>query len=92
MDLLHEEKEPIEWRSLHVGAEREVDCEHMQALLTNIYCRDIGEWQEDRWTDLEPVFFCKYNGSACFENCETEFRYWRGWCGGSRVVWPNMCW
>ena len=31
--LLHEEKEPIEWRSLHVGAERGVNCEHMQAVL-----------------------------------------------------------
>ena len=34
MDLLHEEKEPFEWRSLHVGAERGVNCEHVQALLT----------------------------------------------------------
>ena len=32
MDLLHEEKEPIEWRSLHVGAEKGANCEHMQAL------------------------------------------------------------
>ena len=30
VDLLHEEKEPIEWRGLHVGAERGVNCEHMQ--------------------------------------------------------------
>ena len=35
VDLLHEEREPIEWRSLHVGAERGVNREHRQALLTN---------------------------------------------------------
>ena len=32
VDMLHEEKEPIEWLSLHVGAERGVNCEHMQVL------------------------------------------------------------
>ena len=36
VDLLHEEKEPIEWMSLHVGAERGVNCEHMQGLLANL--------------------------------------------------------
>ena len=45
-----QEKEPIEWWSLHVGAERGVICEHMQALLTNILQRH-WEWQEDRRTD-----------------------------------------
>ena len=39
VDLVHEEKEPIEWRSLHVGAERGVNCEHMQALETKIFQR-----------------------------------------------------
>ena len=39
VDLLHEEKETKEWRRLHVGAERGVNCEHMQALLTNILQR-----------------------------------------------------
>ena len=29
--LLQEEPEPVEWRELHVGAERSVNCEHMQA-------------------------------------------------------------
>ena len=53
MDLQHEEKEPIEWRSLHVGAERGVNCEHMQVLVTNILQRD-WEWQEDRRPDLQP--------------------------------------
>ena len=56
MDLQHEEKEPIEWRSLHVGAERGVNCEHMQALVTNILQRD-WEWQQDRRPDLQPGFY-----------------------------------
>ena len=53
VELQHEEKEPIAWRNLHVGTERGVNCEHMQALLTNILHRH-WEWQEDRRTDLEP--------------------------------------
>ena len=53
MDLLHEEREPIEWRSLHVGAERGANCEHRHALLTNILQRH-WERQEDCRTDLEP--------------------------------------
>ena len=36
VDLLHEEKKPTEWMSLHVGAVRGVNCEHMQGLLTNL--------------------------------------------------------
>ena len=118
VDLLHEEKEPIEWTSLHVGADRGVNCEHMQALLTNLLQK---HWQshENRPKDWEPGKF-RYKtmymasldvktafdvarpsvvskilsligthdhvvaallaemqnvkGSACFENCETEFR------------------
>ena len=31
--LRHEEKESVEWRRLHVGAERGMNCEHMQALV-----------------------------------------------------------
>ena len=54
--MLHEEKEPIEWSCLHVDAERAVNCEHMQALLTNILQRH-WEWQEDRRTDLQSGFF-----------------------------------
>ena len=38
VDPLHEE-ESVEWRKLHVGAERWVNCEHMQALVTNIFQR-----------------------------------------------------
>ena len=52
--LLREEKEPIERRSLHVGAVRGVDGEKMQALLTVL--QGHWEWQE-RWTDLEPGFY-----------------------------------
>ena len=29
VDLLREKKEPVEWKKLHVGAERGVNCEHM---------------------------------------------------------------
>ena len=49
------EKEPIEWRSLHVGAERGVNCEHMQAVVTNVFQRH-WEWKDDRRTDLQPGF------------------------------------
>ena len=45
--LLHEEKEPIEWRSLHAGAERGVNCELIQAP-----CRDTESGREDRRADL----------------------------------------
>ena len=47
VDLLHEEKEPIEWMSLHVGAGRGVNCEYMQGLLTNLLQKH-WEWQENR--------------------------------------------
>ena len=52
MDLLHEEKEPIEWTSLHVGAERGVNCEHMQGFLTKAL-----EMAGNRRKDLEPGKF-----------------------------------
>ena len=42
-----------------MGAERGVNCEHMQALGTNIFQRH-WEWQEDRRTDLQPGFY-RYN-------------------------------
>ena len=29
VDMLHDEKEPSEWKNLHVGAERGINCEHM---------------------------------------------------------------
>ena len=41
--LLHEEMESVEWKSLHVEAERGVNCEHMQALVTNMFQRH-WEW------------------------------------------------
>ena len=56
VDLLHEEKE---WRKLHVGAERGVNCEHMQTLVTNIFQRH-WEWQEDKRADLQPGMY-RYN-------------------------------
>ena len=60
-DLLHEEKEPVEWRRLYVGAEKGVNCEHMQALLTNTSQRH-WEWQEDRRTNLQPGMY-RYNAA-----------------------------
>ena len=45
--------------NLHVGAERGVNCEHMQALVTNKFQRH-WEWQEDRRTELQPGLF-RYN-------------------------------
>ena len=59
VDMLHDEKEPSEWKRLHVGAERGVNCEHMQVLVTNILQRH-WEWQEDRRVDLQPGRF-RYN-------------------------------
>ena len=46
-------RSPSEWQRLHVGAERGLNCEHMQALITNIFQRH-WEWQEDRRVDLQP--------------------------------------
>ena len=56
VDLLHEDKEPIEWMSLHVGAEKGVNCEHMQGLLTNLLQKHFA-WQENRRKDWEPSKF-----------------------------------
>ena len=52
VNLLHEERELIEWRSSQVRGEKGVNCEHIQALLTEILQRH-WEWHEDRRTDLE---------------------------------------
>ena len=49
-------KEPIEWKGLHVRAERRLNSEHMQALETNIF-QQHWEWQEDRSVDLQPGRF-----------------------------------
>ena len=49
-----EVKEPIEWGRLHVGAERGVNYDPVQAVLTKILWRH-REWQEDRRTDLERL-------------------------------------
>ena len=59
VDMLHENKEPSEWKRLHVGAERRVKCEHTQGLVTNIFQRH-WEWQEDRRTDLQAGLY-RYN-------------------------------
>ena len=56
VDMLHDEKEPSEWKRLHVGAERRENCEHMQASVMNMFQRH-WEWQEDRRVDLQPGRF-----------------------------------
>ena len=48
VDLLHEEKELVEWRNLHVGAVR------VHAGVIYEHTAETLEWQEDRRTDLEP--------------------------------------
>ena len=40
--LFQAEPEAVEWEELHVGAERGVNCEHMQ-VFNDKYCRDIGK-------------------------------------------------
>ena len=47
VQLPNEETEPEAWGGLHMGAERVVNCEHMQALLANIM-QKRSEWQKDR--------------------------------------------
>ena len=59
--LLQEEPEPIERKDLHVGAES-VNCEHMQALVTNVL-QIHWEWQED-WREAWVGFF-KYQTASC---------------------------
>ena len=49
------EKQPIEWMSLHVGAERDVNYEHMHGLLTHL--QKHWECQENRRKNLEPSKF-----------------------------------
>ena len=39
-----------------MGAERDVNCEHMQALVTTIFQRH-WELQEERRTDLQPGMY-----------------------------------
>ena len=56
VDLLHEEEEPIEWKKLHVGAERSVNCEHMHVTMTNLLQKH-WEWQENRNKSWEPGKF-----------------------------------
>ena len=68
MDLLHEEKEPIEWRSLQVGVERGVNsCEHMQALLTNLLqSLPVAGRSPDRLTTRYKTVFMARKGGDPF--------------------------
>ena len=79
VDMLHDEKEPSEWKRLHAGAERRVHCEHMQALVTNIFQRH-WEWQEDRRVDLQPVLF-RYS-TAFMASLDVK----------TPSTWPNPLW
>ena len=45
--LLHEEKEPAEWRRLHVGAEREVSIGSICGPHGRMYCRSTGSERKD---------------------------------------------
>ena len=70
--FLHEEKKLVEWRRLHVGAERGVKCEHKQALVTNILQRH-WEGQEDRRTDLQPGMYRFITAFMASLDVETAF-------------------
>ena len=72
VDMLHDEKEPSEWKRLHVGAERGVNCEHMQALGTNILQRH-WEWQEDRRVDPQPGRFRYHTAFTASLDVKTAF-------------------
>ena len=76
VDLLHEEKEPIEWRNLHVGAERGVNFEHMQALLTNTYCRDSGSGRKI----AEPTWNHDFSDARRL-SCQNGARRTKSLCG-----------
>ena len=66
VDMLHEEKEPVEWRWLHVGAERGVNCEHMRALVQTYF--------RDTWNGR------KTGGPTCNQDCtETIQPLWQAW-------------
>ena len=56
------EGDPREWGELHVVAERGVNCEHMQVLVTNILQKH-WEWQENRW-DAGALGIFRYK-TAC---------------------------
>ena len=79
VDSPHEERQPIEWRDLHVGAERGFNCEHRQALPTNTL-EAHWEWQEDGRTDFEPQF------------SDTRRLSWQAWIWNRRSTWPSPLW
>ena len=51
--LLEQDGGPEEWKKLNVVAERRVNCEHMQVLVTSLLQRH-WEWQEDRTGNVVP--------------------------------------
>ena len=54
--LLQEELEPVAWWELNVRTEMGVNCEHLQALLTNEQQRH-WEWHGGRWEAWVLGFF-----------------------------------
>ena len=78
VSALREELEPVEWSTVHIGAGRGVDCEHMQALVKNIQHRhcEAQEGRRDRWV---PRFKCVCGQLGCADSrCrgDTRQRYW----------------
>ena len=92
VDLLYGEKEPIEWRSLHVGAERGSNCDLRLCTSSGLPYGQLGHENAVRrgkalsgvedplshgcpWTRGGGLAeMLDVQGSACFENRETEFR------------------
>ena len=73
VNLLHEETDRIAWKSLHVGAERGINCEHMQ--VTNVPQRH-WEWQEDCWTDLQRLSWQAWPWKKAFDVANPSVVSW----------------
>ena len=73
VDLLHEQEEPVQWRRLHVGAERGVNCEHMQAPADERIPEALGMagGQADRSATRKVQIQCGFHGKL---GCEDGMR------------------
>ena len=72
-------------KAWHAGAERSVNCAHLQALLSNTQQRH-WEWQENRRTDWVPLFF-RYR-TAFMASLDVK----TGFDGGHTGTWWQLCW
>ena len=79
--LLQEEREPIEFKELAVGAESRVNCQHMQALLAKKICRDTGS---GRWIGEIREIWGSFKSHT--------LRSWPAWTCGRRSTWPHRPW